>query len=117
MGMYFICIVACVLLEADMTGVPDDLLLGHLLDTNLLHRLPGVSALMGMFLMTIGYGVDIGERSGCIHTFFGLVMGPMFVVIVIGLQYYMRLQRKKLNKRLGGQLVYGHSLLTPWLDR
>ena len=25
MGMYFICIVACVLLEADMTGVPDDL--------------------------------------------------------------------------------------------
>jgi len=62
-----------------------------------MHVLPTVGVILGMFFMTIGFGIDIGERNGCEYTYVGLVTAPGFFCLVLGILVYAKKMRELMN--------------------
>lgn len=80
MGSYFLVIMFCVLLAADISGVPNSLLILHLRRVTSHHALTQLLCLVGTFLLAAGYGVDLNERLGCPSFPFALLAAPAFPV-------------------------------------
>lgn len=126
MGCFFTSMILSIALSMDLDGVPDLLLVIHLNNTRFLHAGTTVFTVLGTWFMAMGYGVDLGERSGCIFFWFGLVAAPGFVIISTASFAYLYLQRRKLNevlatKKMQGEpslrgLKLGGSYFTCWYD-
>ena len=93
MGSFFLSISVTVLLSADLSGVPDGLLLRHLQRNQRLHATPMVLTAAGLFLLASGYGVDVDERAGCRLKWLGVVLAPCFPIILVAFAAYLRARR------------------------
>lgn len=80
MGCLFLVIILTVILSTDMDGVPDDLLFKHLHANQLMYTVPQPFAYAGLFLLAVGYGIDIDERIGCPTFSFDTITAPCFPV-------------------------------------
>lgn len=98
MGFFFLTICGSVLLASDIDGVPDMLLVAHLQQIEHIFGCVTICTAVGMWLIAIGYGIDIGERNGCLMTVLGLASAPVFPAIVTALFYYLRSKRLRLLK-------------------
>ena len=122
MGSFFLAITATVLLASDLAGVPDLLLIEHLRGSLLEQALPSVLAGCGLWLMAIGYGIDLGERNGCAWSVVGIGAAPLFPAVVSGFLFYLRSKRRRLNKLLTSRQSSAHpvrlggSLFNTWYD-
>ena len=129
MGSFFLCICACIVLASDIDGVPNDSLAEHLRRTFAFHAVPQLTITAGIFLLAIGYGIDLNDRAGCPYGVpLGLVAGPCFPLAVMLFFWLCRRQRMITLQRscvhgatLGDVLrkrgARGVSLFTPWADR
>ena len=120
MGSFFLSISVTVLLSADLSGVPDGLLLRHLQRNQRLHATPMVLTAAGLFLLASGYGVDVDERAGCRLKWLGVVLAPCFPIILVAFAAYLRARRGALN-HFGDMpdvtVRFGVRWLTIWADR
>jgi hypothetical protein len=129
MGSFFLCICACIVLASDIDGVPNDSLAEHLRRTFAFHAVPQLTITAGIFLLSIGYGIDLNDRAGCPNGVpLGLVAGPCCPLAVMLFFWLCRRQRMITLKNscvrgatLGDELrrrgARGVSLFTPWADR
>eukprot|EP00956_Cyclotella_meneghiniana_P040052 scaffold185525_cov40-Cyclotella_meneghiniana.AAC.1 len=118
MGMVMLTfgVIVSVILLMDIEGVPTDMLLQHLIDSQTLYSLPhGVTAL-GIFLTAIAYGIDIVERGGCKAFILGAIVGPLAVSAMIALAFVCQYRRKKLFEKQG-KMSGGTPLFATWADR
>ena len=97
MGCFFLTIGLTVVLALDIDGVPNRLLPLHLEQSNVLFALPYASVTLGILLMPVGYFIDIGERLGCGWSIFGVCVGPMFVLAILGTAAWARRKRRLLR--------------------
>jgi len=122
MGFFFLTICGSVLLASDIDGVPDILLVAHLKEIEHIFGCVTICTAVGMWLIAIGYGIDIGERNGCLMTVLGLASAPVFPAIVTALFYYLRSKRLRLlkahNQNLGKKNRFRKfRRCTTWMDR
>ena len=123
MGSFFLSISATVLLVADLSGVPDALLLRHL--NQVVHRLPTVLTAVGLFLLAAGYGIDVDERANSYSLddgtaalcYFGVVLAPLFPLTLCVFALMLRWRRAALNSTSDEMLRLGCRWVTTWADR
>ncbi len=126
MGCFFFTIIASVILSMDISGLPDKLLLRHLLRTQVryAHALPALLCVCGVILLALGYGIDIGERNGCSFAIFGYVMAPAFAFSTVFFAVFMRWKRQQLHRRCATEgekkaleeLALGRAVFNTWHD-
>ena len=117
MGCFFLVIIVTVILAADMDGVPDDFLVIHLRDTWFLYALPFPFLYIAIFLLAIGYGLDLDERLGCPVFRFGLIVAPGFPSAVVMIMILARRRRQISGSRYGqGKFDVGRSWFMTWID-
>ena len=111
MGLFFVSMCMTVVLAADLDGIPDPLLVRHLRTVHYAHASIPILCFVGVFLLAVGYGVDIGERNGCAFSYFGLATTPLLPLLIVLVWWWLRRKRRTLMapRRLHG--------LTTWLDR
>ena len=120
MGCFFLSTLMCVVLSADIDGVPDAVLMLHLHRVSWAHVVPTASVYVGLNSMALGYGIDIGERLGCEWSWFGLICAPLFPLACVLMLLYTRRARAKLNSHLahrGCASRLGQALFATWFDR
>ena len=124
MGMFFFSTISSVVLYMDIDGIPTDMLLQHLYNSQIYYSIPHVGTCIGICMTAIAYGIDIGERGGCKLFIFGMVAAPCFVLAIVALWLVCRYRRKKLFRKqscsAGGGLTrhqLGASLIATWSDR
>ena len=100
MGCFIVSVVLSILLATDLDGVPDHLLLVHLKAVRFFHALPMAATTLGTAVMAVGYGIDLGERNGCLHMYVAITMVSLLVLSYIFLQLRLRQHRRNLNRYL-----------------
>ena len=110
-GAFFTSMMLSAVLAADITGVPDDKLVGHLRTVQAVHSSIPLLVFYGVSALAAAYGVDLGERNGCAFSYFGLATAPCLPVLVFAVWWWLRRTRRKL---IAPQKIHS---LTTWLDR
>ncbi|GMH92879.1 hypothetical protein TrST_g12085 [Triparma strigata] len=110
-GAFFTSFMLSAVLAADITGVFDDKLVGHLRTVQAVHSSIPLLVFYGVSALAAAYGVDLGERNGCAFSYFGLATAPCLPVLVFAVWWWLRRTRRKL---IAPQKIHS---LTTWLDR
>ena len=121
MGFFFLSISMTVILAADLQGIPDGLLLCHLLDNQKAYAGPTLLTNAALFLLAAGFGIDVDERtsnpnSGCRLKWAGVVLAPMFPVVLFALTAYLRSRRRALNHYFTNSSSVTMHLGARWLN-
>ena len=97
MGCFFFTTSVSVVLALDIDGVPGRLLPRHLENTRVIFMVPYISMLAGVGMMATGYGIDVGERNGCLWSWVGFCAAPCFLLAVLSIAYWARQKRRQLS--------------------
>ena len=118
MGCFFLVIVLTVILSTDLDGMPDEMLVFHLKRNVLLYASPLPFAIVGTFLLALGYGMDLDERVGCGIIPFGSVAAPCFPALVMMVIVYAKERRKgsAAEHAGGGHKRLGRAVFSTWWD-
>ena len=58
MGMFFFSTISSVVLYMDIDGIPTDMLLQHLYNSQIFYSIPHVGTCIGICMTAIAYGID-----------------------------------------------------------
>ena len=83
---------------------------------HILYVFPQLCILAGIAVLSIGYGIDLGERRGCVYSQIFVPAACLFTVFVIAYSSFARKMRARLN-RADDTRVLGSAFLTTWSDR
>ena len=118
MAAFFVAMITTVVLAADLDGVPNDKLRRHL-DSRpvmFMHVVPQLMVVIGTKILALGYGIDIGERRGCVYSYIFIPGSLSFVVFVVGFAGFARKMRQRLNDE-DDPRKFGRAIFTTWGDR
>ena len=119
MGGFFLVIVVTVILATDMDGVPDDFIIDHLKNNQILYTSPHLMAHVSIMLLAVGYGMDLDERAGCPHFTMGTIAAPCFPLLTFVIIKYAQHRRRRSGMLFSGEgktLPLGRSVFATWAD-
>jgi len=88
-------IILTVILASHMDGVPDDVVFKHARVNRRVYVGPQPVAYAGLFLLAIGYGIDLNPRIGCPAFMFLIVAAPCFPLFTFAALKYAQGRRKR----------------------
>ena len=111
-------IVVTVILATDMDGVPDDIIIDHLKNNQMLYTSPHLMAHVSIMLLAVGYGMDLDERAGCPHFTMGTIAAPCFPLLTFVIIKYGHRRRRSgmLFSGEGKTFPLGGSVFATWAD-
>ena len=119
MGGFFLVIVVTVVLATDMDGVPDDIIIDHLKNNQMLYTSPHLMAHVSIMLLAVGYGMDLDERAGCPHFTMGTIAAPCFPLLTFVIIKYAQHRRRRSGMLFSGEgktFPLGGSVFATWAD-
>lgn len=118
MAAFFVAMITTVVLAADLDGVSNDKLRQHMDSRPVvyMHVLPQLATVIGIKILALGYGIDIGERRGCVYSYIFIPGSLLFVMFVICFAGFARAMRQRLNDEKDPR-KFGHAIFTTWGDR
>ena len=119
MGGFFLVIVVTVILATDMDGVPDDIIIDHLKNNQMLYTSPHLMAHVSIMLLAVGYGMDLDERAGCPHFTMGTIAAPCFPLLTFVIIKYAQHRRRRSGMLFSGEgktFPLGTSVFATWAD-
>ena len=95
MAAFFVAMITTVVLAADLDGVSNDKLRQHMDSRPVvyMHVLPQLATVIGIKILALGYGIDIGERRGCVYSYIFIPGSLLFVMFVICFAGFARAYR------------------------
>ena len=110
LGCFFLCVCHATVLCGDIDGVPDPLLMGHMKRVNLFYCLPALGLTCGVLFLCASYILHLGMVNGCAYLYFGIAVGPCFLICVGIPAWYLKRARSQMDSQLG------KALFVPWAD-
>ena len=82
-GAFFTSMMLSAVLAADIDGVLDDHLVGHLKTVHVVHSSIPLLVFYGVCRLALAYGVDLREQNGCAFSYFGLATAPCLPILIL----------------------------------
>lgn len=83
----------------------------------ILYSVPYPFVYSGIFMLAVGYGLDLNERVGCTAFPYGLIAGPCFPLLTVAVLKYSQWRRRRSGMIFSNsRMRLGKAIFLSWTD-